>query len=304
MAIGRYLAHRKTADGSYEDVYLKSESGLIYRPNGRTVEQDLAAYLPEYQNSDTVPESLTPGKLVVYNDRVYIGDVSGNVMEVVLMNHELNIGTIGGKTTDQLADYLIEQMVENRIGITGSGGTSAVGVFDIYPALGALITIGSYQYRIVHVSENGVVYAILAYWVKNVQFDSDISNNVYANSDIKTECDNWFANEVPTEMKELGIFADTVVESVASPCFIPSYAMCNPAENNGENTFDFFKEQGGRVFRNSSGGLQTWWTASKYSSGSYVWYVTAGGSFNYYNPTGSRGFRPCLSIVRSAFTIV
>ena len=46
MAIGRYLAHRKTSDGSYEDVYLKSESGLIYRPNGRTVEQDLAAYLP------------------------------------------------------------------------------------------------------------------------------------------------------------------------------------------------------------------------------------------------------------------
>ena len=61
MAIGRYLAHRKTADGSYEDVYLKSESGLIYRPNGRTVEQDLAAYLPEYQDSDAVPESLPFG---------------------------------------------------------------------------------------------------------------------------------------------------------------------------------------------------------------------------------------------------
>ena len=221
------------------------------------------------------------------------------------MNHELNIGTIGGKTTDQLTDYLIEQMVENRIGITGSGGTSAVGVFDIYPALGALITIGSYQYRIVHVSENGVVYAILAYWVKNVQFDADNSNNVYANSDIKTECDNWFANKVPSEMKELGIFADTVVESVASPCFIPSYAMCNPAENNsGANTFDFFKEQGGRVFRNSSGTAQYWWTASKYSSGGYVWRVDTDGSFNSNNPAGSRGFRPCLSIVRSAFTIV
>lgn len=61
MAVGRYIAHRKLADGSYEDVYTKSESGLIYRPNGRTVEQDLAAYLPEYQNSDDVPKSLPFG---------------------------------------------------------------------------------------------------------------------------------------------------------------------------------------------------------------------------------------------------
>ena len=61
MSVGRYIMHQKLSDGSYEDVYCKSESGLIYRPNGRTVEQDLAAYLPEYQNSDTVPESLPFG---------------------------------------------------------------------------------------------------------------------------------------------------------------------------------------------------------------------------------------------------
>ena len=67
MSVGRYIMHQKLSDGSYEDVYCKSESGLIYRPNGRTVEQDLAAYLPEYQNSDTVPENLpfgTTGLLV------------------------------------------------------------------------------------------------------------------------------------------------------------------------------------------------------------------------------------------------
>lgn len=73
MAVGRYIAHRKLADGSYEDVYTKSESGLIYRPNGRTVEQDLAAYLPEYQNSDDVPKSLKEGKLVVTPNHCYMG---------------------------------------------------------------------------------------------------------------------------------------------------------------------------------------------------------------------------------------
>lgn len=61
MSVGRYIMHQKLSDGSYEDVYCKSESGLIYRPNGRTVEQDLAAYLPEYRDSDAVPESLPFG---------------------------------------------------------------------------------------------------------------------------------------------------------------------------------------------------------------------------------------------------
>lgn len=81
MAVGRYIAHRKLADGSYEDVYTKSESGLIYRPNGRTVEQDLAAYLPEYQNSDDVPKSLLNGKCVVTNSGVYFG-FNGFVVEL------------------------------------------------------------------------------------------------------------------------------------------------------------------------------------------------------------------------------
>ena len=52
MSVGRYIMHQKLSDGS---------SGLIYRPNGRTVEQDLAAYLPEYRDSDAVPESLPFG---------------------------------------------------------------------------------------------------------------------------------------------------------------------------------------------------------------------------------------------------
>ena len=82
MSVGRYIMHQKLSDGSYEDVYCKSESGLIYRPNGRTVEQDLAAYLPEYQNSDTVPESLGPGKFVTTNQRTYAG-VSGVTAELI-----------------------------------------------------------------------------------------------------------------------------------------------------------------------------------------------------------------------------
>mgnify|MGYP001635350295 CR=1 FL=1 len=52
---------------------------------------------------------------MVYNDRVYIGDVSGNAMEVVLMNHELNIGTIGGYSADELVDRIVEVIPEAGI---------------------------------------------------------------------------------------------------------------------------------------------------------------------------------------------
>ena len=63
MASGYYRMNRKTAANTYEEVLPKSHSGIIYRPNGRTVEQDLVAYLPEYQASDTVPKSLPFGTL-------------------------------------------------------------------------------------------------------------------------------------------------------------------------------------------------------------------------------------------------
>lgn len=66
MAVGRYIMHRKNSSGTYDDVYLKSESGLIYRPNGHTVEQDLVSYLPEVQDSDNVPESLPFGTPLLF----------------------------------------------------------------------------------------------------------------------------------------------------------------------------------------------------------------------------------------------
>lgn len=79
MSVGRYIMHQKLSDGSYEDVYCKSESGLIYRPNGRTVEQDLEAYLPRTQSTDDVPQSLEPGQIVIGYTRMFYGSGSGVV---------------------------------------------------------------------------------------------------------------------------------------------------------------------------------------------------------------------------------
>lgn len=63
MATLKQRLHRKNSSGSYDTVHLETSSSMVLRPNGNTVEDDLANYLPEVQDSDNVPESLHFGKL-------------------------------------------------------------------------------------------------------------------------------------------------------------------------------------------------------------------------------------------------
>ena len=58
MATLKQRLHRKNAAGTFDTVHLESSSNLILRPSGRTVEQDLADYLPRVQNNDNVPQTL------------------------------------------------------------------------------------------------------------------------------------------------------------------------------------------------------------------------------------------------------
>lgn len=58
MATLKQRLHRKNSSGTYDTVYLETSSSLVLRPSGNTVEDDLANFLPEVQDSDSVPESL------------------------------------------------------------------------------------------------------------------------------------------------------------------------------------------------------------------------------------------------------
>lgn len=58
MATLKQRLHRKNSSGTYDTVYLETSSSLVLRPSGNTVEDDLANFLPEVQDSDIVPESL------------------------------------------------------------------------------------------------------------------------------------------------------------------------------------------------------------------------------------------------------
>lgn len=93
MATLKQRLHRKNASGTYDTVHFESTSDLILRPSGRTVEQDLADYLPEVQNNDNVPESLkfvlgitktfANGKELAYKSEVSSGGfIYGEILNV------------------------------------------------------------------------------------------------------------------------------------------------------------------------------------------------------------------------------
>ena len=70
MATLKQRMHKKNSSGTYDTVHLETSSSLVLRPSGRTVEQDLADYLPKTQASDTPPSTLKPS-LVVGNTKMW-----------------------------------------------------------------------------------------------------------------------------------------------------------------------------------------------------------------------------------------
>ena len=73
MATLKQRMHKKNSSGSYDTVHLETSSSLVLRPSGRTVEQDLADYLPKTQASDTPPSTLKTGLMVTGESKLWVG---------------------------------------------------------------------------------------------------------------------------------------------------------------------------------------------------------------------------------------
>lgn len=74
MATLKQRMWRKNNAGTYDTIHLETESSLVLRPSGRTVEQDLTDFLPEVQATDDVPETLKRRKLVIGENKAYLLD--------------------------------------------------------------------------------------------------------------------------------------------------------------------------------------------------------------------------------------
>ena len=119
MATLKQRLHRKNATG-YDVIHFETESSLVLRPSGRTVEQDLEDYLPKVQDNDTVPDSLGFGRLSTGPTRPYIGleaspaallTEDDNVLsyeeegDMELPPYESNADYLGGKPA---SDYMLK----------------------------------------------------------------------------------------------------------------------------------------------------------------------------------------------------
>ena len=78
MATLKQRLHRKNGS-TYDVVHLETESNVVMRPSGNTVETDLKNYLPKVQNSDDVPEGLTSGQIVTGNTKVFVCTGDGTI---------------------------------------------------------------------------------------------------------------------------------------------------------------------------------------------------------------------------------
>ena len=94
MATLKQRMHKKNSSGTYDTVHLETSSSLVLRPSGRTVEQDLADYLPKTQASDTPPSTLKTGLMVTGESKLWVG-IKDLPTEVQLeMSNTTNIITI------------------------------------------------------------------------------------------------------------------------------------------------------------------------------------------------------------------
>ena len=110
MATLKQRMHKKNSSGTYDTVHLETSSSLVLRPSGRTVEQDLADYLPKTQASDTPPSTLPFGTLLTgstigtnneKSTKVWTGDAENTPVELVAYNSD---GTL---PTNQVYDDIV-----------------------------------------------------------------------------------------------------------------------------------------------------------------------------------------------------
>ena len=288
MATLKYRLNRKNASGTYDTIHYETSSNIVMRPSGRTVEQDLADFLPRSQDTDDVPQSLTQGQMSIALSKVFAKLGGGTVCNLVYTHpsdKQCNYSPdLSGYATKSELSKLEQKIALGYIGFSS-------------PVLGARIRIGGFDYVIVHITTS-IVYAIIEVCPSLTKFGT---SPTYSGSTIAALCTTWYNNNVPSDLKSAGVFVNVVTEGVTSPCFIPTYNQFNGG-------FSYFTNNDRRIASayvnaNSASSYNGYyyWTSTAYSS-SYVWTVTNNGGFGNDSPAGSGGFRPALAISRSAFS--
>ena len=125
MATLKQRLHRKNGS-AYDIIHMETESNVVLRPSGNTVETDLTNYLPKVQNSDDVPEGLTPGQISIGQSKVYFCGVDGETYELTAKSSTWF--PVYGDSFTYTGDYLVidEGNGDWRVKFLTSGTFTAV----------------------------------------------------------------------------------------------------------------------------------------------------------------------------------
>lgn len=126
MAILRQRLNRKNAGGSYDTIHLETESGLVLRSDGTTVEDALAAN-GVFSRMNAAAEIVSSD--LAEDDLVLIGDADGGtVRKVTLSELASYFGTTAGN--DPTTEFTILAQPAVLSVSNGSGGTPAENLND------------------------------------------------------------------------------------------------------------------------------------------------------------------------------
>lgn len=203
------------------------------------------------------------------------------------MAHELNIGTINGRTVTSILD----EMVEKKIGISGGSAGGTITFDPATASVGNEFTFGGTLWIVVH-KDATRLYAASKYILATMPFDTDkydaagtkieLASVYYAQSDLKQfarSCADMFSDAE----KALLVAHPTTGDLVS--------AMTYNELNGGHS---YFNSNSRRIcYSQDSSDAQNYWTSTVHSfSSGVVWFVNTDGSFPGNDPKHSYGFRP------------
>lgn len=126
MAILRQRLNRKNAGGSYDTIHLETESGLVLRSDGTTVEDALAAN-GVFSRMNATAEIVSSD--LAEDDLVLIGDADGGTIRKVTLSELASyFGTTAGN--DPTTEFTILAQPAVLSVSNGSGGTPAENLND------------------------------------------------------------------------------------------------------------------------------------------------------------------------------
>lgn len=261
----KYRIRRKTDTGTSDTLHVETETSLVLRPDGTTVENSLTTLENDSHAKNTVSK-ITSTRMLNFGD-------SFDVINTLGTTSSGHVNVVHTRT------FVLPQLddVKSALGIS-SGASSQ---YEIYP-VGSIIKFDNIIWRCVHYDDSAKLLYLGAEHIES--FTTFGSNNTYSESTLAKVAAAYQRNNISEAA--LSYCANITVSGVTSKVFVPSYEQVTGDRSVGG--FTYFNTNSTRKcdYQSSNAG---WWTSSKF-------YVNTDGDIAAATISNSYGFRPFIAL--------